>query len=88
MKSNIHIKNANCYIIAKTFVTKLIKILIDYLGIFSNIADYNRYLTGGSPRKINIQKDRGILFKHTTKKNLAFQNKFAHFSACSLLVVV
>jgi len=35
------------------------------------------FLTDGSPRKINIGKGKGILFKHTAPKNLAFQSELA-----------
>ena len=34
------------------------------------------YLTDGSPRKVKLNGERGILFRHTAKKNLAFQNDF------------
>ena len=35
------------------------------------------YLTDGTPRRINTGKGKGILFKHTAPKNLAFQNELA-----------
>lgn len=47
------------------------------LGLSTQLPMNIVYLTDGSPRKINLQGERGILFKHTAKKNLAFQNKFA-----------
>lgn len=33
------------------------------------------YLTDGSARKVRLDGDRGILFKYTAPKNLAFTNK-------------
>ncbi len=35
------------------------------------------YLTDGSPRKVKLEGNRGIQFKRTAKKNLAFKNDFA-----------
>lgn len=35
------------------------------------------YLTDGSSRKVKLHGDKGITFKHTAKKNLAFQNDMA-----------
>ena len=50
---------------------------LNKLGLSTQLPMNVVYLTDGSPRKINLQGDRGILFKHTAKKNLAFQNRFA-----------
>ena len=35
------------------------------------------YLTDGTPRKVEISGGRGIVFKKTTPKNLAFKNRLA-----------
>lgn len=50
---------------------------LNKLGLSTQLPMNIVYLTDGSPRKIKLQGERGILFKHTAKKNLAFQNKFA-----------
>lgn len=50
---------------------------LNQLGFSTQVPMNVVYLTDGSPRKIKLHGDRGILFKHTAKKNLAFQNDFA-----------
>lgn len=50
---------------------------LNKLGLSTQLPMNVVYLTDGSPRKVKLQGDRGIQFKHTAKKNLAFQNDFA-----------
>lgn len=50
---------------------------LNKLGLSTQLPMNVVYLTDGSPRKVKLQGERGIEFKHTAKKNLAFQNDFA-----------
>lgn len=50
---------------------------LNKLGLSTQMSMNVVYLTDGSSRKIRLKGERGILFKHTAKKNLAFQNDFA-----------
>ena len=50
---------------------------LNKLGLSTQLPMNIVYLTDGSPRKVKLQGERGIEFKHTAKKNLAFQNDFA-----------
>ncbi|MDE7073432.1 MAG: hypothetical protein K2O69_00020 [Odoribacter sp.] len=50
---------------------------LNKLGLSTQLPMNVVYLTDGSSRKVKLQGDRGIQFKHTAKKNLAFQNDFA-----------
>lgn len=50
---------------------------LNKLGLSTQVPMNIVYLTDGSPRKINVGGGRGILFKHTVPKNLAFQNELA-----------
>jgi len=50
---------------------------LNRLGLSTQLPMNVVYLTDGSPRKVKLQGERGIQFKHTAKKNLAFQNDFA-----------
>lgn len=50
---------------------------LNKLGLSTQLPMNIAYLTDGSPRKVKLQGERGIEFKHTAKKNLAFQNDFA-----------
>ena len=50
---------------------------LNKLGLSTQLPMNVAYLTDGSPRKVKLQGERGIEFKHTAKKNLAFQNDFA-----------
>ncbi|MDR0436733.1 MAG: DUF6088 family protein [Bacteroidales bacterium] len=47
------------------------------LGLSTQVPMNIVFLTDGSPRRINIGKGKGILFKHTAPKNLAFQSELA-----------
>jgi hypothetical protein len=44
------------------------------LGLSTQVPMNVVYLTDGSPRRINIGTGKGILFKHTSPKNLAFKS--------------
>ncbi|MDR0364377.1 MAG: DUF6088 family protein [Bacteroidales bacterium] len=44
------------------------------LGLSTQVPMNAVYLTDGSPRRINIGTGKGILFKHTSPKNLAFKS--------------
>ncbi|MCM1030562.1 MAG: DUF6088 family protein [Oscillibacter sp.] len=50
---------------------------LNKLGLSTQLPMNVVYLTDGSPRKVKLQGKKGIQFKHTAKKNLAFQNNFA-----------
>ncbi|MDE7081397.1 MAG: hypothetical protein K2O78_07090 [Muribaculaceae bacterium] len=50
---------------------------LNKLGLSTQLPMNVVYLTDGSPRKVKLDGERGIQFKHTAKKNLAFQNDFA-----------
>lgn len=47
------------------------------LGLSTQVPMNVVYLTDGSSRKVVINGNRGILFKHVAPKNLAFQNQLA-----------
>lgn len=47
------------------------------LGLTTQVPMNIVYLTDGSSRKIRINGDRGIIFKHVAPKNLAFRNSLA-----------
>ena len=50
---------------------------LNKLGLSTQVPMNIVYLTDGSPRKVKVAGGRGILFKHTVPKNLAFQNELA-----------
>lgn len=50
---------------------------LNKLGLSPQLPMNVVYLTDGSSRKVKLQGERGITFRHTAKKNLAFQNDFA-----------
>jgi hypothetical protein len=50
---------------------------LNRLGLSTQVPMNLVYLTDGTPRRINTGKGKGILFKHTAPKNLAFQNELA-----------
>lgn len=50
---------------------------LNKLGLSTQLPMNVVYLTDGSPRKIKLSGNRGIQFKHTAKKNMAFRNDFA-----------
>lgn len=50
---------------------------LNKLGLSTQLPMNVVYLTDGSSRKIKLDGERGIRFRHTAKKNLAFQNDFA-----------
>ncbi len=49
---------------------------LNKLGLSTQVPMNVVYLTDGSPRKVKLHGERGIQFKHTAKKNLAFKNDF------------
>lgn len=50
---------------------------LNKLGLSTQLPMNVVYLTDGSPRKVKLEGNRGIQFKRTAKKNLAFKNDFA-----------
>lgn len=50
---------------------------LNVLGLSTQIPMNYVFLTDGSPRHIEIFNGRGITFKHTAPKNLAFQSRLA-----------
>lgn len=50
---------------------------LNKLGLSTQLPMNAVYMTDGSPRKIKLEGERGIVFKHTAKKNLSFQNNLA-----------
>ena len=50
---------------------------LNKLGLSTQLPMNVVFLTDGSPRKVKLDGERGIQFKHTAKKNLAFQNDLA-----------
>lgn len=48
---------------------------LNRLGLSTQVPMNIIYLTDGSARKIKLSDGKSILFKHTTPKNLAFQNE-------------
>ena len=50
---------------------------LNVLGLSTQVPMNFVYLTDGSPRKVYISGGRGITFKKTTPKNLAFKNRLA-----------
>lgn len=50
---------------------------LNRLGLSTQVPMNIVYLTDGSSRKIRIDGDRGIVFKHVAPKNLAFKNPLA-----------
>jgi hypothetical protein len=47
---------------------------LNMLGLSTQVVMNAVYLTDGSPRRIKIGNRKGILFKHTAPKNLAFKS--------------
>lgn len=47
------------------------------LGLSTQVPMNVVYLTDGSPRKVSIDGNRGILFKHVSPRNLSFHNQLA-----------
>ena len=50
---------------------------LNVLGLSTQVPMNCVYLTDGSPRKVEISGDRGIIFKKTAPKNLSFKNRLA-----------
>ncbi len=50
---------------------------LNKLGLSTQIPMNVVYLTDGSSRKVKLQGNRGITFRHTAGKNQAFKNDFA-----------
>ena len=50
---------------------------LNVLGLSTQVPMNCVYLTDGSPRKVEIMGGRGIVFKKTAPKNLAFKNRLA-----------
>jgi hypothetical protein len=50
---------------------------LNRLGLSTQVPANFVFLTDGSPRRIRVGNGKGILFKHTAPKNLAFKNDLA-----------
>jgi hypothetical protein len=50
---------------------------LNRLGLSTQVPANIVFLTDGSPRRVMIGKGKGILFKHTAPKNLAFKSDLA-----------
>jgi hypothetical protein len=50
---------------------------LNRLGLSTQVPANFVFLTDGSPRQIRVGNGKGILFKHTAPKNLAFKNDLA-----------
>ena len=50
---------------------------LNVLGLSTQVPMNCVYLTDGSPRKVEISGDHGIIFKKTAPKNLSFKNRLA-----------
>ncbi len=50
---------------------------LNVLGLSTQVPMNYVYLTDGSPRKVEISGERGIVFKKTAPKNLSFKNRLA-----------
>jgi hypothetical protein len=50
---------------------------LNRLGLSTQVPANYVFLTDGSPRRIKIGNGKGILFKHTAPKNLAFKSDLA-----------
>ena len=50
---------------------------LNRLGLSTQVPANAVFLTDGSPRRIKVGKGKGILFKHTVPKNLAFKSDMA-----------
>jgi hypothetical protein len=50
---------------------------LNRLGLSTQVPANAVYLTDGSPRRIKVGKGKGILFKRTVPKNLAFKSDLA-----------
>ena len=48
---------------------------LNRLGFSTQVPAIAVYFTDGSPRRIKVGNGKGILFKHTAPKNLAFKNE-------------
>lgn len=57
---------------------------LNRLGLSTQVPANAVYLTDGSPRRIKIGKGKGILFKHTAPKNLAFKSDLAMLTVFAL----
>lgn len=75
------------YAIAKRDKAKIVPTgayALNKLGLSTQLPMNVVYLTDGSPRKIKLDSNKGIQFRHTSKKNLAFKNDFAMFLTFAL----
>lgn len=50
---------------------------LNILGLSTQVPMNCVYLTDGTPRRVEISGGKGIVFKKTTPKNLAFKNRLA-----------
>ncbi len=50
---------------------------LNVLGLSTQVPMNFVYLTDGSPRKVDIAGGKGLIFKKTAPKNLAFKNRLA-----------
>jgi len=57
---------------------------LNRLGLSTQVPANYVFLTDGSPRRIKIGNGKGILFKHTAPKNLAFKSDVAMLATFAL----
>ena len=60
---------------------------LNVLGLSTQVPMNCVYLTDGTPRKIEISGGRGIVFKKTSPKNLAFKNRVAMLVTSALKAI-
>ena len=57
---------------------------LNVLGLSTQVQMNVVYLTDGTARRLKVGNGKGILFKHTAPKNLAFKNKTAMYITSAL----
>lgn len=57
---------------------------LNMLGLSTQVPMNVVYLTDGSSRKVKISGNRGILFKHTSPRNLAYKSQLAMLVCAAL----
>ena len=60
---------------------------LNVLGLSTQVPMNFVYLTDGSPRKVDIADGKGIIFKKTAPKNLAFKNRLAMLITSALKAI-
>lgn len=60
---------------------------LNVLGLSTQVPMNCVYLTDGSPRKVVISNDRGVIFKKTAPKNLSFKNQMAMLVTSALRTI-